>query len=92
MKTRKLTFASLCLSTALLLPQLFHLLGLQQAGQIFLPMHIPVLLSGLLLGWHYGALLGFMTPLLSFLLTGMPSADRVLFMMRPTVIALTNDR
>lgn len=81
MKTRKLTFASLCLSTALLLPQLFHLLGLQQAGQIFLPMHIPVLLSGFLLGWHYGALLGFMTPLLSFLLTGMPSADRVLFMM-----------
>lgn len=81
MKTRKLTFAALCLSAALLLPQLFHLLGLQQAGQVFLPMHIPVLLSGLLLGWQYGALLGFIAPLLSFLLTGMPSGDRVLFMM-----------
>lgn len=81
MKTRKLTFAALCLSTALLLPQLFHLLGMQQAGQIFLPMHIPVLLGGLLLGWQYGALLGFAAPLLSFLLTGMPSGERVIFMM-----------
>lgn len=81
MKTRKLTFAALCLSTALLLPQLFHLLGFQQAGQIFLPMHIPVLLSGFLLGWQYGALLGFAAPLLSFIFTGMPSADRVVFMM-----------
>lgn len=81
MKTRKLTFAALCLSMAVLLPQLFHLLGLQQAGQMFLPMHIPVLLAGLLLGWQYGALLGFVSPFISFLLTGMPSGERVLFMM-----------
>lgn len=81
MKTRKLTFAALCLSMALILPQLFHLLGMQQAGQIFLPMHIPVLLGGLLLGWQYGILLGLSAPLISCLLTGMPGGERVIFMM-----------
>lgn len=81
MKTRKLTFAALCLAAALLLPQLFHLLGMQQAGQIFLPMHIPVLLGGLLLGWQYGILLGLIAPLISFLFTGMPGGERVVFMM-----------
>lgn len=80
MKTRRMTLAALCLALALLLPQVFHLLGMQQAGQLFLPMHIPVLIAGLILGWQYGALLGILSPLLSFALTGMPSAQRVLFM------------
>lgn len=81
MKTRKMTFEALCLAMALLLPQVFHVLGMTQAGQIFLPMHIPVLMGGLVLGWKYGAFLGFMAPLLSCLFTGMPSAERVVFMM-----------
>lgn len=51
MKTRKLTFGALCLALSLLLPQAFHLLGMQQAGQLFLPMHIPVLIGGMVLGW-----------------------------------------
>lgn len=81
MKTRKLTFGALCLALALLLPQVFHLIGMQQAGQVFLPMHIPVLIGGMVLGWQYGALLGLIAPLVSCLLTGMPSAERVIFMM-----------
>ena len=81
MKTRKMTFGALCLALALLLPQIFHLIGMQQAGQIFLPMHIPVLIGGMVLGWQYGALLGLMAPLVSCFLTGMPSAERVIFMM-----------
>lgn len=80
MKTRKLTFGALCLALSLLLPQAFHLLGMQQAGQLFLPMHIPVLIGGMVLGWQYGALLGILSPLLSFVLTGMPGAERVMFM------------
>lgn len=80
MKTRKLTFAALCLALSLLLPQAFHLIGMQQAGQLFLPMHIPVLIGGMVLGWKYGALLGVLSPLLSFVLTGMPGAERVMFM------------
>ncbi len=81
MKTRKMTFGALCLSLALLLPQLFHFIGMQQAGQIFLPMHIPVLIGGMVLGWQYGALLGLIAPLVNCLLTGMPSSERVIFMM-----------
>ena len=81
MKTRKVTLEALCLAMSLLLPQVFHLLGMAQAGQIFLPMHIPVLMGGLVLGWKYGAFLGMMAPLLSCLFTGMPSAERVIFMM-----------
>lgn len=81
MKTRHLTFAALCLALSLLLPQIFHMIGMQQAGQIFLPMHIPVLMAGMVLGWQYGALLGLLAPLISCLLTGMPNASRVVFMM-----------
>lgn len=81
MKTRQMTFAALCLALSLLLPQIFHMIGMQQAGQIFLPMHIPVLMAGMVLGWQYGALLGLLAPLMSFLLTGMPNASRVVFMM-----------
>lgn len=52
-----------------------------QIGNMMLPMHIPVLLCGLICGWQYGAVLGFVLPLLRYLVFGMP----VLF---PTGIAM----
>lgn len=42
------------------------------AGQVFLPMHIFVLASGLLFGWRAGLLVGTLSPILSFSLTQMP--------------------
>lgn len=81
LKTKKLTFGAMCLALSLLLPQAFHMIGMQQAGSVFLPMHIPVFIGGLLLGPIYGLFLGIFAPLTSFVVTGMPSADRVLFMM-----------
>ena len=74
---RKLTATALCLALGMVLPSLFHMLG---AGQVFLPMHIPVLLCGLLCGWPYGAFCGLVLPLLSSL-TGMPP-------LYPTAIAM----
>ncbi len=53
-----------------------------QVGNMMLPMHIPVLLCGLICGWQYGAVLGFVLPLLRYLIFGMP----VLF---PTGTAMT---
>lgn len=41
-------------------------------GTVFLPMHLPVFLMGLLCGPMYGALGGILIPLLSCLFTGMP--------------------
>ena len=43
-----------------------------QVGNMMLPMHIPVLLCGLICGWQYGAVLGFVLPLLQYLIFGMP--------------------
>ncbi|MFZ5351282.1 MAG: ECF transporter S component [Bacillota bacterium] len=69
-KTNKLVKSGIFLALGLIVPYTFHMVGF--AGQVFLPMHIPVLLCGLLLGAQYGFTVGLMTPLLSSLLTGMP--------------------
>lgn len=55
---------------AIVLPMAFHMIP--DAGKVFLPMHIPVLLCGLLCGPVYGLGCGILAPLLSHLFTGMP--------------------
>lgn len=72
LRTRQLVFAGVCVAIGLILPQAFHMIP--NAGSIFLPMHIPVLLSGFLCGGPFGLVVGLVTPLLSSLLTGMPPA------------------
>ena len=49
-------------------------------GQALLPMHLPVLLVGLLAGPFAGLATGAFAPIVSFLLTGMPMAPMVPFM------------
>lgn len=80
-KSMRITFGAMCLALSIFLPQVFHLFGMQQAGMIFLPMHLPVFLGGMLLGPVYGLFLGIFAPLISMVLTGMPGAERVIFMM-----------
>ena len=70
MRTNKLVLTSLFIACGLLLPLAFHTFGM--GGRTFLPMHIPVFMGGLLLGWLPGFIIGALTPLLSCLLTGMP--------------------
>ena len=43
-----------------------------EIGGMLLPMHIPVLLCGLICGWQYGAVVGFILPPLRYVLFGMP--------------------
>lgn len=57
---------------AVLLPALCHLLALPV--YFLLPMHWPVLLSGLVYGWRGGLLVGLMAPLASLVFSGMPPA------------------
>lgn len=78
--TYRLTVGAIMLAFGIILPQLFHLTGIPQAGEVFLPMHIPVLLAGFLTGGAYGATVGFLAPLISSILTGMPAAPRLPFM------------
>lgn len=69
---RNMVFCALCIALGLVLPMAFHFIP--NAGSIFLPMHIPVLLCGLLCGPYFGLLCGFLVPILSSILTGMPPA------------------
>jgi hypothetical protein len=61
---------ALYLALAILLPVGFHAFGL--AGRVFLPMHIPVLLAGFLVGPQSAVIVGLLAPGLSHLLTAMP--------------------
>lgn len=78
--TKRLTAGALMLAFGIALPQLFHLTGIPQAGEIFLPMHIPVILTGFVIGGDYGFIIGVLTPLISHLVTGMPGTPRLPFM------------
>lgn len=69
-KTKRLTLAALFVALCVVLPFAFH--SVANAGSIFLPMHLPVLLCGIICGWPYGLACGILGPLLSALLTGMP--------------------
>lgn len=70
---------------AVALPQLVHL-ALGQAGGIqWLPMYLPVLIGGCLLGTWWGLGIGIASPVVSFLMTlaagnPMPAAARLPFM------------
>lgn len=70
-QVKRLTLSAFFLALGLVLPFAFHSFG-PQAGAVFLPMHIPVLLCGFVCGPAYGALIGILTPLLSSAMTGMP--------------------
>lgn len=69
---KRLVFTAVCAALCVVLPMAFH--AIQNAGTIFLPMHIPVLLCGLMCGWPFGFICGVLGPILSSLLTSMPPA------------------
>lgn len=67
---RSYVFTVVFVSLAVATPWVFHQFYL--AGPTFLPMHIFVLLAGLLFGWRAGLMVGFFTPLVSYGVSGMP--------------------
>lgn len=69
---KRMTIAAVCIALCVVLPIAFH--SFPDGGSVFLPMHIPVLISGMLCGWPFGFITGLMGPLLSSVLTGMPPA------------------
>lgn len=69
-RTKKLTITAIMIALCVILPMAFHMI--QNAGSIYLPMHIPVLLCGLVVGPVYGLVCGLIGPVLSMLITGMP--------------------
>lgn len=69
-KTKRLTVSAICLALCVVLPVLFH--AVPNAGNIFLPIHFPVLICSVMCGTVYGAVCGVIGPLLSSLITSMP--------------------
>lgn len=67
---RKLVLSALFLSTGMVLP--FFIGQIPTIGKALLPMHIPVLLCGLICGWQWGMSVGFVLPLLRSLLFSFP--------------------
>ena len=76
---KKLVFAAVCVALCVVVPQAFHMIP--NGGTIFLPMHIPVLLCGLVCGWPFGLICGVLGPLLSNLTFQMPPAAMLPSMM-----------
>ena len=69
-RTKKLALAAMFLAIGLVLP--FVTGEIPKIGNLLLPMHIPVFLCGLICGWQYGGVVGFLCPLLRFALFHMP--------------------
>lgn len=67
---KDLSYAALCLALCMVLPFLTG--QIPQIGSALSPMHIPVLLCGFIVGWPYALAIGFIAPLLRFVLFGMP--------------------
>ncbi len=69
---KKSIITAACIALGIVLPMAFH--AIPNAGAIYLPMQLPVLVCGLVTGWPYGLLAGLVAPLLSSQFTGMPAA------------------
>lgn len=79
------------IALAVILPQLVHLALGQPGGVQLLPMYLPVLMGGCLLGWRWAAAVGVLSPVVSFVLTSlagnaMPALPRLPFMMAELLI------
>lgn len=79
-KTKKLSLSALFVALGLVLPLLTG--QLKALGNAFLPMHLPVLLCGLIVGPLYGLAVGLILPILRHFTFGMPP-------LYPTAIAMS---
>ncbi|MBQ6715624.1 MAG: ECF transporter S component [Clostridia bacterium] len=67
---RKLVLSAMFLALCMALPFLTG--QVPEIGSMLLPMHLPVLIAGFVLGAPYAGLIGFVAPFLRFLFFGMP--------------------
>ena len=74
---KKMCICAFLTAMCYVLPQAFHILPL---GVALSPMHLPVLLCGLVCGWPYGLACGVLGPLLSHLLSSMPPLTALISM------------
>lgn len=66
--SKNLTLCAMLLAIGIVLPNFTG----PQLGSILLPMHIPALLAGIIVGWKYGLMVGILIPIFRSFLFGMP--------------------
>lgn len=82
---KKLLISAFAVISAIILPQICHAIGLMTGtganlGSMLLPMHIPVILAGFFGGAIAGGVVGIFSPIISFAISGMPTAALLPFM------------
>lgn len=80
---KQATITALCIALCYVLPVVFHATGL---GSAFSPMHIPVLLCGLVCGSGYGIFCGIAGPVLSSVLSGMPTVTQLIYFVPELIV------
>ena len=78
-RLRKYTITAMCITLCAVLPLALH--AIPGAANTVLPMHIPVLICGLVVGWKFGLMAGLFGPMLSSFTTGMPAPSYMPIMM-----------
>ena len=68
--TERLVLAALFLAFGVILPSLTG--AIKEIGDSLLPMHLMVMLCGVICGWKYGLCVGLVLPFLRSLIFGMP--------------------
>ena len=68
--TKQICFSAMFIAIGLVLPFLTG--QIPQIGKMLSPMHFPVFLCGLICGWPYGLVVGFVLPILRGALFSMP--------------------
>lgn len=68
------------------LPRVFHILAGTSAGATYLPMHIAVLIAAIAFGATSASIVAGSSIIFSYLLTGMPTVERLPYMLIELVI------
>ncbi|MDR2546611.1 MAG: ECF transporter S component [Lachnospiraceae bacterium] len=76
---KKMTLAAMFMAIGMLLP--IVTMNIPEIGNMLLPMHIPVLLCGLICGWKYGLAVGLILPIFRSYTFGMPPIVPIAFAM-----------
>lgn len=69
---RHLVLSGVSIAIGIIIPLLVHAIAADTAGRMLLPMHLGVMVAAFFLPPLYAAAVGALTPILSWLITGMP--------------------
>ena len=90
----KCSLSAAVVVAAVLLPAIMHAAAGQSGGATWLPMYIPVIIGGALLGTKWGLAVGILSPAVSYLITTaagtpMPTAVKLPYMMAELAVFAT---